>query len=169
DYGLSKVYLEDAVAGEMGSAESNDAACTLYCRNGRIAMLGVERVGTDSAWLHIKKALAAKGRYLEIKKKGKPGGNLMLLSPANRSKNKKIADNLEYPLNNSMIHIVDDIGDEILQEIENETNKFPFFHVDILDAIAMLYDVLADPEFEFDRFDKKPPKKKDRITSPGTA
>jgi hypothetical protein len=151
DLGVSNVYLEDAVCGEMSASESTDAAVTIYCRNGRISMLGVERVGTDSAWLHVKKALSAKGRYLELKKKGQYGGNMVLLSPAGRSKNKKIIDNLEWPLNNSKIHLVDDLPDEIINAIMNETNKFPFFHVDILDALAYVYDILADPEFVFQK------------------
>ena len=76
---------------------------------------------------------------------------MVLLSPAGRSKNKKIIDNLEWPLNNSKIHLVDDLPDEIINAIMNETNKFPFFHVDILDALAYVYDILADPEFVFQK------------------
>lgn len=169
DLGLSDVYLEDGIYGELGSAESQDAGCTIYMRNGRISMLGVERVGTDSAWLHIKNALAARGRYLELKKPGKFGGNLMLLSPAGRSKNKKIIDNLSWPLNNSKLHVVDDLDPDILAALKNECEKFPFFHVDLLDALAYLYDILADPEFVFLRDDRKKPKKKARYTSPGSA
>ena len=170
DLGLSQIYIEDAIIGQMGSSESQDAACTIYTRNGRIAMLGVERVGTDSAWLHVKNALAAKGRYLDVKKPGRFGGNLMLLSPANRSKNKKISDNLEWPLNNGKLHIVDDLDESVLDEIKNECHKFPFFHVDILDALAYTYDILADPEFIFLREDRRiPAKKKSRFVSPGSA
>ena len=169
DLGLSNVYIEDAIVGQMGSAESQDAACSIYMRNGRISMLGVERVGTDSAWLHVKNALAAKGRYLEIKKKGKYGGNLMLLSPAGRSKNAKIQDNLQWPLNNGKLHYVDDIGDDVVSELRTECDKFPFFHVDILDALAYVYDILADPEFVFERSDKKRAVKRDRYVSPGAA
>ncbi len=169
DLGLSNVYIEDAIVGQMGSAESQDAACSIYMRNGRISMLGVERVGTDSAWLHVKNALAAKGRYLEIKKKGKYGGNLMLLSPAGRAKNTKIQDNLQWPLNNGKLHYVDDIGDDVVSELRTECDKFPFFHVDILDALAYVYDILADPEFVFERADKKRVVKRDRYVSPGAA
>lgn len=169
DLGLSNIYLEDAIVGEMGSAESQGAGCDIYTRNGRITMLGVERVGTDSAWLHIKNALAARGRYLEMKKAGKAGGNMMLLSPANRSKAKKIGDNLEYPLNNAKIHIVDDLDPEVLDWLEQECGKFPFFHVDVLDALSYTYDILADPEFQFPREDRKKPVKKHRHVSPGVA
>jgi hypothetical protein len=169
EMGLSEVYIEDAIAGEMGSAESTDAACTIYCRNGRVDILGVERVGTDSAWLHVKNALAAKGRYLEVKKPGKFGGNLVLLAPANRSKNKKVSDNLEWPLNNSKIHICEDLPDKIKDAIKNEMEKFPFFHVDILDALAYVYDILGDPTMQFRLPKKKIEKKKESYTSPGSA
>lgn len=169
ELGLSEIYLEDAIAGQMGSSESTDAACTIYCRNGRIDILGVERVGTDSAWLHVKNGLAAKGRYLELKKPGKYGGNLVLLAPANRSKNKKVSDNLEWPLNNSKIFICEDIDEEIKAAIKNEMEKFPYFHVDILDALSYVYDILADPTMQF-KMPKKPKKKeKESYTSPGSA
>ena len=169
DMGLSSIYIEDAIVGQMGAGESQDAACSIYMRNGRIAMLGVERVGTDSAWLHVKNALAAKGRYLELKSKGRPGGNLTLLSPAGRAKHKKIGDNLEWPLNNSKIHIVADLDPSVMDQIRNECNKFPFFHVDILDALAYVYDLLADPDFKFMREDRKRPARRSHFVSPGAA
>ena len=93
----------------------------------------------------------------------------MLLSPAGRSKNKKIQDNIQWPLNNSKIHITDDLGDAFMTNLEAECNKFPFFHVDILDALAYVYDILADPEFVFLRADRKKPVKKNILTSPGSA
>jgi hypothetical protein len=149
DLGLSTVYLEDLICAEMSTGEAQDAATMMYSRNGRIIMLGVERVGTDSAWLHIKNALAANRRYLELHKKGSYGGNLMLLAPAGRSKNYKIETNLSWPLNNGKLHIVDDLPEEPVAELKAECNKFPFFHVDILDMMAYLYDILADPTLPF--------------------
>ncbi len=149
DLGLSNVFLEDLICAEMSTGEAQDAAVMMYSRNGRIVMLGVERVGTDSAWLHIKNALAANRRYLEMHKKGTFGGNLMLLAPAGRSKNYKIETNLSWPLNNGKLHIVDDLPEEAVNELKSECNKFPFFHVDILDMMAYLYDILADPTLPF--------------------
>lgn len=145
DLGLSDVYIEDLTCRAMSTSEAQDAAVTMYARNGRIIMLGVERVSTDSAWLHIKNALSARGRHLQLHKKGQFGGNLTLLSPAGRSKNYKIESNLAWPLNNGKLHIVDDLEDDVLEELESETKKFPFFHVDVLDMLAYIYDILADP------------------------
>lgn len=172
DLGLSDIYIEDGICDEFASSESNDAACDMYIRNGRISVLGVERVATDSAWLHIKNALKAKGRYMDLMKKEKVGGNLMLLAPSGRAKMKKILDNLEYPLNNGKVHIVDDINPEILTLLKTECDKFPFFHVDLLDAISYVYDVLSHPNFLFTQEKPKNPLdklKKNRHSSPATA
>ena len=149
DLGLSNVYIEDLIYGEMSIPEAQGAAVAVYTRNGRITMLGVERVGTDSAWSHIKNALAANKRYLEIHKKGVFGGNMMLLEPAGRTKNRRIEGNLAYPLNNGKLHIVDDLPKELLDEVKAECEKFPFFHVDILGNMAYIYDILADPTISF--------------------
>jgi len=145
ELGLCNVYVEDLICRELSTSGAQDAACSMYMRNGRIVMLGVERVATDSAWKHIQNALEARGRYLELHKKGKFGGNLTLLSPAGRSKNLKIENNLAWPLNNAKLHLVDDLPDEYVEELQNECDKFPFFHVDILDMMSYLYDILADP------------------------
>jgi hypothetical protein len=147
DLGLSDIYIEDLICNKFSTSGAQDAAVTMYCRNGRILMLGVERVATDSAWLHIKNALAAKGKYVEIHAKGRFGGNLVLLAPAGRSKNYKIESNLAWPLNNGKIHIVDDLPDDVMDELQNETKKFPFFHVDILDMLSYIYDILGDKTF----------------------
>ncbi len=149
DMGLSDIFIEDIIFGEMSIDEAQDAAVTMYIRNGRITMLGIERVSTDSAWKHIKNALEATKRYLELHTKGKFGGNMMLLSPAGRSKNYKIEANLSWPLNNGKIHYVDDLPDDAIAGIKSECDKFPFFHVDILDMLSYVYDILADPTLPF--------------------
>ena len=168
DMGLCEVYIEDGEAGEMSTSTAQDAATSLYIRNGRITILGVERVGTDSAWLHIKNALTAAGRHIEIKKKDQFGGNLQLLAPAGRSKNYKLESNLAWPLNNSKLYIVDELADEIKAALENETNKFPFFHVDILDALAYVYDILGDKAFSL-YFSLESEEEEDEVEEPSYA
>jgi hypothetical protein len=145
ELGNSDVYIEDGIVLEMGLSSAIDAACNLYIRNGRIAMLGIEKVANDTTYRHIQNALTARGRYLELKKTGKYGGNLLLLSPAGRAKNYRIETALAWPINNSKLHYVDDIDPDLVSSLREECNKFPFFHVDMLDALAYVYDILADP------------------------
>lgn len=148
DLGLSNVYIEEIIADQMGLSAAIDAACTLYMKNGRIAVLGVEKVANDTTYRHIQTALRAAGRYLHLRTKGKRGGNLQLLSPSGRSKNYRIETALTWPLNNARIHLSTALPPEILEKLKNECDKFPFFHVDILDMLAYLYDILKDFEFE---------------------
>ncbi len=145
ELGNSDVYIEDGIVSEMGLSSAIDAACNLYIRNGRIALLGIEKVANDTTYRHIQNALTARGRYLELKKSGKHGGNLLLLSPSGRSKNYRIETALAWPLNNSKLHYAEDLDPEIVNNLREECNKFPFFHVDMLDALAYIYDILADP------------------------
>jgi hypothetical protein len=147
--GLSDVFIEDVIYGEMSISQATDAACSMYVRNGRIALLGIERVATDSAWLHIKNALSANGRYIDLKKKDQFGGNLQLLSPSGRAKNYKIESNLAWPLNNSKLHLIEEMSIQFVDALRNECEKFPFYHVDILDALAYVYDLLGDKALQF--------------------
>jgi hypothetical protein len=149
DMGLSEVYVEDGIVAEMALSSAIDAACNLYIRNGRIAILGIEKVANDTTYRHIQNALTARGRYLELKKGGKYGGNLLLLSPSGRSKNYRIETALAWPINNSKLHYVDDLDSGLVSSLREECNKFPYFHVDMLDALAYLYDILADPTCTF--------------------
>ena len=144
DLGNSDVYIEDGISGVLTLSQAIDAGCNLYMRNGRIAILGIEKVANDTTYRHIQNALMARGRFLAIKKKGQYGGNLLLLSPSGRSKNYRIETALAWPLNNGKIHYVDDLPSEFVSQLKEECNKFPFFHVDLLDALAYLYDILAD-------------------------
>ena len=60
------------------------------------------------------------------------------------------------------------LTDEVADWLE-EVPDFEDVLMDLLDALAYLYDILADPEFVFLRDDRKKPKKKNRYTSPGAA
>jgi hypothetical protein len=167
EQGNQNVYLEDAIVGEFGLSASTDAACNLYMRNGRISVLGIEKVGQSTQYDQIMQGLKARGVYVQIKKKGVRGGNLMLLATAGRDKNYRIESALAWPLNNGKLHIVEGVDPEVIAALENECNKFPFFHVDILDAMAYLYDILADETVTLIPCSvrKKPEKKKDAYGS----
>jgi hypothetical protein len=144
EQGNQNVYLEDAIVGEFGLSASTDAACNLYMRNGRISILGIEKVGQSTQYDQIMQGLKARGVYIAIKKKGQQYGNLMLMAPAGRDKNYRIESGLAWPLNNGKLHIVDTVDPDVAAALKGECDKFPFFHVDILDAMAYLYDILAD-------------------------
>jgi hypothetical protein len=144
ELGNSDVFIEDGIVSEMGLSSAIDASCNLYIRNGRIALLGVEKVANDTTYRHIQNGLTARGRYMSLKKPKQYGGNLLLLSPSGRAKNYRIETALAWPLNNSKLHYVEDLDPELVAKLKEECNKFPFFHVDMLDALAYVYDILAD-------------------------
>jgi len=147
ELGNSDVYLEDVILDKMGLSEAIDAAVQMYMRNGRIQVLGVEKVGNDTTYEHIRKALKAKGRHIEIGK-GNRLGSMVLLAPAGRAKNRRIEAALSWPLNNGKLFYSTAIDMQKIASIKTEMDKYPFFHVDGLDAWSYLYDILAN-KFSF--------------------
>lgn len=144
ELGLSNVYIEDGIADTFTLDTAVSAGCTLYRRAGKVSLLGIEQVGQSTHYKHFKDALQQDhGVYLELKQKGRHGGNLLLLTPNSRNKNHKIESALSWPLTNGKLHIVDDLA--IKPTLREECDKFPFFHVNVLDALSYLYDILADP------------------------
>jgi hypothetical protein len=153
DLGTSRVFIEDIIAGEMSLSEAIDSAVNLYLRNGRIAMLGIEKTSNDTTYEHIRKALKARGRHLEVKNGPNSQGNLILLKPGNRAKNRRIEAALQWPLYNNKIFYSKDIEKRYIDMIHTEMEKFPFYHVDILDCLAYLWDMLAFPKHNFGSMD----------------
>jgi hypothetical protein len=149
DLGTSKIFIEDIEYGHMKLDNAVDAAVGLYIRNGRIVGLGVERVGTDTTYEHIRKGLLAKGRHVRIKKSARDGGNLVLLSPDGKKKTRRVESALSWPLNNGKVYYVTSLDSGTLDEIRAECNKFPFFHVDILDMISYVYKLVEEMRFNF--------------------
>mgnify|MGYP003393408854 CR=1 FL=1 len=152
ELGNSEVYIEDMISDTMGLSEAIDATCQMYMRNGRIQVIGVEKVGNDTTYEHIRKALKAKGRHIEIGR-GRRLGSMMLLSPAGRAKNRRIEAALGWPLNNGKLFYSTAINAAKIELVHLEMNKFPFFHVDILDAWAYLYDILTNFQFQVDDYE----------------
>ena len=109
----------------------------MYLRNGIINQVGVEKVGLSTTEIHITNALKAKGRRIAIE-----AGNLVLLKPGGRSKEFRVESALQWPLNNGMLYYSTSIHNRYIQSIEEEMQKFPFFHVDILDMWAYVYDLI---------------------------
>lgn len=149
DLGTSKIYIEDVEYGKMALSHAVDAAVGLYIRNGRVVGLGVERVGTDTTYEHIRKGLLARGRHVRIKKTARDGGNLVLLSPDGKKKTRRVESALSWPLNNGKIFYSTALDAAVINEIKEECNKFPYFHVDIIDMISYIYKLLEQMRFNF--------------------
>lgn len=149
DLGTSRIFIEDAVCDSMNLNVAVDAAVGIYTRNGRITGIGVERVGTDSAYEHIRKALLARGRYVKIKKSERDDGNMILLSPDGKSKIRRIESALSWPWNNGKIFYSTHLAPAILDKAKEECNKFPYFHVDFLDMLAYVYTILEKMKLTF--------------------
>jgi hypothetical protein len=143
DLGASDVYLLDVMAGPMSHAEAISNIVQMYLRNGMIMQLGVEKVGLSTTEIHICSALRANGRSLSLDNK-----NLVLLRPGGRSKNKRVESALQWPLNNGKLYYSTAIPQTYIDAIIEEMNKFPFFHVDILDMWAYVYDMVKDFKFQ---------------------
>jgi len=142
DIGQSNVYLLDVEADQMSHSEGIEGVVRMYLRNGIIQQMGVEKVGLSTTEIHITGALRTKGRRLSL-----DAGNLKLLRPAGRSKEKRVETALQWPLNNGKLHYSTAIPQKYIDAIREEMQKFPFFHVDILDMLAYAYDLFK--EFRF--------------------
>jgi len=148
EMGNSRVFLEDIIADQMGLNEAIDAGCLLYTRNGRIQVIGVEKTANDTTYEHIRKGLKARGRHVEIiPGKHASAGGMVLLGTRNRNKYRRIEAALSWPLSNGKLFYSTAIPQKYIDMIKDEMGKFPYYHVDILDAWAYLYDILADYEF----------------------
>jgi hypothetical protein len=142
DAGASDLYVLDAIVEPMTHADAMEQIVAMYSRNGRILKLGVERVGMSTMEIHVANALRAKGRLV-----AKDAGNLVVLNPAGRPKADRIEAALGWPLRNGKIFVSAGIPIAYRERLKMEAEKFPFWHDDILDAIAYTYDVLRDYRF----------------------
>lgn len=154
DLGASKVYILDCCIEPMALDKAVDTIVDIYCRNGRIVKLGVEKVGISTMEIHIAKALRAKGKILTIN-----NGSLELLRPAGRSKQQRIESALVWALNNGKIFISKSVPNAYRERIRFEMEKFPFWHDDALDSLSYVYDLIKDYNFprfatDFDKYDK---------------
>lgn len=142
DIGQSNIYILDLEADKMSHSEGISGVVEMFLRNGIIQKMGVEKVGLSTTEMHIANALKTRGRRLSI-----DAGNLHLLKPAGRSKESRVEQALQWPLNNGKLHYSTAIQGRYIDIIRDEMNKFPFFHVDVLDVIAYLYDIIKEYRF----------------------
>ena len=144
DIGASDVYLMDLVAAPFRHEDAISEIVRMYLRNGMILSLGVEKIGISTAEVHIANALKKRGRYISQDNK-----SLYLLRPQGRNKVDRIESALAWPMFNSKLHVSKNIHPMYLERLYSESDKFPFWHDDILDIWAYLYDILRDPTFKF--------------------
>jgi hypothetical protein len=142
DKGASKIYILDLIIEEMDLVKAQQTAVDMYCRNGRILKLGIEKVAMSTTEVHIAAALRAKGKYLSIE-----AGNLEILKPAGRKKSERIEANLSGPLLNSNVHILESIPAAYQNRLKMEMDRFPAWHDDGLDMLSYIYDVIKDYRF----------------------
>lgn len=151
DYGMSRIYLLDVLIEEMSLDEAQKAAVAMYCRNGRIIKLGIEKVGMSTTEIHICSALRAKNKFLS-----KESGNLQILKPGGRSKEFRIESAISMPLKHGKIHYLDTIPLSQIERIKLEMEKFPAWADDGLDAMSYVYDIIKDYRFGDLPIDEKP-------------
>lgn len=134
--GFPNCYILDAVVDMMNIDDALKHVVEMYVRNGRIAKVCVERVGMSTMEIHVKNALASRGKHVSIESK-----TLHLLNPAKRSKEFRIVSNVQHPLNNSKIHILSTVRPAYVARLKTEMQKFPHWHDDFLDIISYSWDV----------------------------
>lgn len=142
--GGSDIYLLDSIIKPMSMNEAMGEIVNLYLRGGQVWQVGVEKVGATTMEVHVKNALAARG---------KRGAEVKVLSPAGRKKQFRILEALEWPLRNGKIKISKAVPAGVRERLRMEMNKFPYWHDDGLDSLAYVYDMLRD--FPFARYRSK--------------
>lgn len=157
DTGASRIYILDMVIQDMDLIAAQRAAVDMYCRNGRILKLAIEKVGMSSTEIHIAAALRAKNRFLSIEQ-----GNLHILNPAGRSKQFRIESALSWPLDNGKIHILDTVPVHYAERLKMEMEKFPAWKDDGLDGLSYVYDLIKTYRFGAQPEDEKPESPYDR-------
>lgn len=151
--GQSKIYILDLVIEEMDLIQAQKTAVDMYCRNGRIKVLGIEKVGMSTTEIHISNALRAKNKFVTVEH-----GNLMILKPGARSKEYRIESALSWPLKNGMIHMLDSVPHAYANRLGLEMEKFPAGEDNGLDALSYGYDLIKDVRIsnEIEEPTKKP-------------
>lgn len=140
--GVSNIYILDLEIGVMSEPVALKKIVDMYMRHGRIMKLGVEKVALSTAETHISNALRMRGRLVTIDNE-----MLQVLSPAGRSKQKRIESSLQWPLENGKIHVLETLDNDSLERLRLEMEKFPYWNDDGLDMMAYLYDLINGYNF----------------------
>jgi hypothetical protein len=142
DVGASDVYILDMLAEQMEVGEAMDKIVRMYKKHGRILKLGVERVASTTFEIHVTKALQAAGISCTL-----DNGRMEILKPAGRHKHDRIAHNLQWSLDNGKIFMSTGVDAAYKERLRMEMDKFPFWHDDLLDSLAYIYDLFRNYRF----------------------
>jgi hypothetical protein len=142
DIGASSIYILDLQIEPMTESEALQAIVDMYCRNGRILKLGVEKVAMTTTEVHVANALKARGRFVSLE-----NGMLTLLRPAGRSKQQRIEQNWQWPLNQGKVHMLDSIPVGYRTRLQMEMDKFPYWHEDGIDCVSYTWDIMKEYRF----------------------
>jgi predicted phage terminase large subunit-like protein len=140
DHGSFNIYILDGLIARLRHEEMARAVVNLYTRNMPIRLIGIEKVGASSAEIHVSNALRSKGHMVTIE-----NGRMRAIHPKG-SKTIRI-ESLAVPLYNGAVFMVDSIQDETRSTLREEMEKFPAWHDDGLDSLAMAYELFKDPQF----------------------
>ena len=152
DLGFSRVFILDLMIDEMDLVRAQEEAVAMYCRNGRILKLGVEKVGMSTTEIHIAAALRAKKRHVSVET-----GNLHILRPGGRTKEYRIESAVSLPLQNGKIHVLDTVPNAYRERLMLEMDRFPASKQDDgLDILSYVYDIIKD--YRFTDFPSEPVK-----------
>jgi hypothetical protein len=140
DVGSSKVFILDGCILPMRFDEGINKVVEIYLRNGWIHKLGVEKVGMQTAEMHVSNALRAKGRFVT-----EDNGMMQVLRPGKGRKVERIESFIGPPLRHGLVHIVDTCPAQVKERLRNEMEKFPLWNKDDgLDALAYVFDLLKN-------------------------
>lgn len=142
DLGASNIYILDGVIAEMTHEDAISQVVDIYCRNGRITQLGVEKVGQSTFEIHVANALRAKNIILSS-----DVGNLAILRPSGRTKAERIEAALAWPLTNHKLHVNQNLPVAFKERLRTEAERFPRWRDDGLDALSYAYDLIKDYRF----------------------
>lgn len=137
-----ELYILDLMIEVLKHADALDAVVEMYSRNGRIQKLGVEKVAMSSHEMHVSNALRARRKVVTVE-----NGGLEVLRPAGRSKEERIIDNVQWPLNHGKVFISKAIPFAYRERLKAEMRRFPYWHDDGPDALAYAYEMAKNFRF----------------------
>ena len=145
DLGASNLYITDLTLSPLSETEGIEEAVRMYCRNGVIFQIGVEKVALSTTEIHIANALKVHGRRVSVEDR-----TLSILTPAGRNKNRRIESALAWPMMNGKIHISTDIPKAYRDKLREEMDAFPFgAHDDGIDVLSYAYDMIHDKDNKY--------------------
>ncbi len=142
DIGQSNVFILDIFLRRATMAEAVAAVCRMYLLAGRIAKLGVEKVGTSTYEVHISNALRKFGVIIT-----KENERLVILRPGMRNKQERIFSAMEWPMSNGKWGYVNTCPASDIKELKNQFDAFPLGKDDGPDICSYLPDITKDYKF----------------------